>query len=384
MRGEKRLSARQVVTLGAGMHADGAGLYLQVTAAGTRSWIYRYQLQGRRREMGLGPAPLISLAAAREMAEAQRRLVATGTDPIDARRAGRATVGRTWGEAVDDFIVARKAEWKNSAQAEQWEQSLRDHGPSRDMLVVALDTPAVLAVLRKVWTTKTETATRIRGRIERIWSAERVAGHVSGENPARWRGHLDALLPRATKLRKVRNHPAMPYAELPAFWVRLCERDGIARRALRFAILTAARTSEVTRATWAEFDLEAKVWTRPPEHMKAAKEHAVPLSAEAIACLNGLPRTAPPFPLSENGMRALLQIDLQQPGVTVHGFRSTFRDWAGETTHHPREVIEHALAHLIKDKAEAAYARGTLLAKRRTLMEDWAAYCSSAPPTPRA
>lgn len=375
--GEKRLTARQAVTLGEGYHADGGGLYLQVTASGARSWILRYQRNGRRREMGLGSAALFGLAQARERALDARRQLANGIDPIEARQAAQAHTGRTWGEAVEDFITAHETSWKNDAQAGQWRQSLADHGPSQDIQVASIDTALVVKVLRALWTDKTETATRVRGRIERIWSAEKVAGTVHGENPARWRGHLDALLPKPSKVSKVRHHPAMPYADLPAFWPALTERDGIARRALRFTILTAARTGEVTLATWDEFDLKGGFWDRPGDHMKSGKAHTVPLTPAAIACLTDLPRDAPPFSLSENTMLFLLQKDLSKPNYTVHGFRSTFRDWAGETTAHPREVIEHALAHQIKDKSEAAYARGQLIEKRRALMAEWATYCLS-------
>jgi integrase len=372
--GEKRLSARYVQTAGEGYHADGGGLYLQVTASGARSWILRYQLAGRRREMGIGSAGLYGLAQARERAQEARRLLADGIDPIAARDATRARPDRTWGDAVSDYIEAHSTGWRNDSQAQQWRQSLADYGPSSSLPVAQVNTALVVRLLRGIWTSKTETATRLRGRIERVWAAERTAGTVVGENPARWRGHLDTLLPPPAKVRSKRHQPAMPYRELPAFWRLLTARDGISRRALRFTILTVSRTSEVTGANWDEFDLKAKVWILPARRMKAGKEHIVPLTESAIACLADLPRSKPPFRLSENAMLYLLQRNLLLPQYTVHGFRSTFRDWAGETTNHPREVIEHALAHQLRDKAEAAYARGTLLEKRRKLMLDWAAY----------
>lgn len=372
-----KLTARQVQTLGPGYHADGDGLYLQVTKSGARSWILRYQLAGRRREMGLGPIALFGLADARQRAAQHRRLLADGVDPIAARRAARETTGRTWGQAVDDFIAAHEPGWKGPAQAAQWRQTLRDHGPAPDLPVTAIDTALVVGLLRKLWTTRTETATRLRGRIERVWDAERVAGTVAGENPARWRGHLDKLLPRPSKVARVVHHRAMPYADVPAFLARLGERDAASRRALRFTILTAARTGEVTGAGWDEFDLEAGLWVIPAERMKAGREHVVPLVPAALALLATLPRDKPPFRLSENAMLYLVQKPPPKGyglPYTVHGFRSSFRDWAAETTAHPAEVVEMALAHTIPNKVEAAYRRGNLLAKRRELMDDWAAY----------
>lgn len=368
-----RLTARQVATLGEGVHGDGDGLYLQVTASGARSWILRYQRHGKRREMGLGSATLYGLADARQRAVQYRRLLAEGLDPIAHRRAVQAASGRTWGQAVDDFIATHAPGWKSEAQADQWRQSLNAYGPDRALPVEALDTAEVVRLLRKVWTDKTETATRVRGRIERVWDAEKVAGVVTGDNPARWRGHLDNLLPKPSKVAKVAHFRAMPYGDVPAFMARLAERDAITRLALRFTILTAARTGEVTGAAWSEFD--GDVWTIPAERMKAGKEHKVPLTPAALALLDGLPRRKPPFALSENAMLYLLQKPPPKGyglPYTVHGFRSSFRDWAAETTTFPREVAEMALAHAIPDKTEAAYRRGALLAKRRDLMQAWA------------
>lgn len=371
-----KLTARQVVTLGEGYHADGAGLYLQVTGAG-RSWILRYQLDGRRREMGLGAVALFSLAQARQRALEARRQLADGIDPIAHRRAQRSVQGRLWGDAVTDFIAAHASGWKSDKQAAQWRQSLDDYGPDKALPVTALDTAAVLKVLRGIWAAKTETATRVRGRIERIWDAEKVAGNVSGENPARWKGHLSALLPRPAKVATPKHHRAMPYADVPALVARLCERDARTRRALRFTILTAARTGEVTGAAWGEFDLDAALWTIPADRMKSGKLHVVPLSAAAVAILEPLPRNKLPFRLTENAMLYLLQKPPPKGyglPFTVHGFRSAFSDWAHETTDFPNHVIEMALAHAIQNKAEAAYRRGALLDKRRALMEAWAAW----------
>lgn len=371
-----RLSARAVATAGAGYHADGGGLYLLVTPAGSASWVFRFTRQGRKREMGLGSAQTFTLAEARERAREARKVLAEGLDPIENRRAARAIVARTWGEAVDDFITTHRAGWKSDAQAAQWRQSLVDHGPDAALPVGAIDTPLVVATLRRIWTDKTETATRVRGRIERIWAAEKVAGHVTGENPARWRGHLDHLLPKPSKVARAGHHAAMPYRDVPALMAELTARDGLARRALRFTILTAARTAEVTGAQWREFDLKAGLWTIPPERMKAGRAHRVPLVPALVDLLRTLPHDRPPFPLSENGMLALLQKSMKRP-FTVHGFRSSFRDWVSETTDYPREVAEAALAHTIEDKTEAAYRRGDLLEKRRELMLAWAGYCTA-------
>ncbi|MFK2876876.1 tyrosine-type recombinase/integrase [Rhodanobacter hydrolyticus] len=372
-----RLSARQVATAKAGYHADGGGLYLQVTDAGTRSWVLRYQFKGRRREMGLGAVALVSLQDARHTALGHRQALLQGIDPLDARRAAQAVTGMTWGACVDAFIETHRHGWKNDAQAEQWEQSLKDYGPARDAEVARIDTPAVLACLHPIWTDKTETATRVRGRIERILDWARVSGYRSGENPARWRGHLDKLLPRPSKVKRAQHHAAMPYSDLPAFIPELLARRALAAKAMHFTLLTAARTGEVTGMPWAELDLDAGLWTIPVERMKGGAEHVVPLVPEAVAILKGLPRNKPPFPLSENAMLYLLQKRMGKP-FTVHGFRSSFRDWAAEKTDFPAEVVEMALAHTIRNKVEAAYRRGALLEKRRKLMEAWAAYCETA------
>lgn len=374
-----RLSARKVATADKGYHPDGGGLYLLVSETGTASWVFRYQLRGKRREMGLGSAATFSLADARTRAAHNRKLLADGIDPLVQRRAAQSATVRTWGEAVEDFIAAHAPGWKNDSQADQWRQSLTDYGPDKELPVAAVDTALVVRLLRKIWTDKTETATRVRGRVERVWDAERVAGSVTGENPARWRGHLDKLLAKPSKVSKPAHFRAMPYAEVPAFMATLAEQDGRSRTALRFTILTAARTAETTGALWKEFDLEAKLWTIPPERMKAGREHVVPLSDAALAILKARPRNKPPFALSENSMLYLVQKPSPKGyglPFTVHGFRSSFRDWGSEETGFPREVLEMALAHAIADKTEAAYRRGALLAKRRELMDAWAAYLS--------
>lgn len=375
-----RLSVRQVQTVGPGMHADGDGLYLQVTPAGARSWILRYQIKKRRREMGLGPFPLFGLADARQRAQDARRMLADGIDPIEHRNSRTAAQGAKWGDVVDDAIDSLRAGWKDERQADQWAASLRDHGPDRTLAIRAVTTAVAVECLRRIWTSKTETATRVRGRCERVWDYARVSGLAEGDNPFRWRGHLDKLLPKPSKVARTAHHAAMPYADLPAFMATLRAGDSISRVALEFTILTAARTGEVTGAAWEEFDLDAKLWTIPAERMKAGRDHTIPLVDRAVALLADLPRDKPPFALSENTMLYLLQRTppkgLGLP-YTVHGFRSAFSDWAHETTAHPNHVIEMALAHTIPNKAEAAYRRGALLDKRRELMADWAAWLES-------
>lgn len=372
-----RLSARAVQSAKPGMHADGAGLYLLVTSEGTASWIFRYRRKTRLRDMGLGSLRDFTLAEARERAREARKALADGLDPIEHRRALRASVTRTWGAAVEEYIAAQESAWKNAEQAAQWRQSLTAYGPKAELPVGAVDTDLVLDCLRPIWNSKTETASRVRGRIERVWSAEKVKQNVVGENPARWRGHLDHLLPKPAKVKRKRHFAAMPYAAAPAFMAKLTARDGIARRALRFTILTAARTNETCGMAWSELDLEAKLWRVPASKMKGSEEHVVPLTDEALAILEGLPRNEPPFPISEGTMLALLQHDPPKGfglPYTVHGFRSTFHDWASEEGDWPEHVIDQALAHKIPDAVKAAYRRGNLLAKRRELMEAWAAY----------
>jgi len=375
-----RLSARGVLNAGPGYHCDGGGLYLLVSPSGSASWVLRYRMAGKAREMGLGSAKVFTLAEARVRALVQRKLIADGIDPIEARKV-RPVDGRTWGAAVDQYIAAHKSGWKNEAQAEQWAQSLADHGPSRDLPVASLTTAVIVDSLAKIWGTLTETGTRVRGRIERIWAAERTAGHVSGDNPARWRGHLETLLAAPRKVTKPTHFAAMPYGDLPAFWRDLVAVSTPSRVAIQFTILTAVRTSEVRGMPWAELD--GDVWNIPAERMKSGRPHNVPLSAAALAVLNSRPRTAPPFAMSENAMLTTLQREpprgLGKP-YTVHGFRSSFRDWAAECTAFPSEVVEMALAHTIRDKTEAAYRRGDLLAKRRELMESWAAFVNASIP----
>ncbi|KVF56748.1 integrase [Burkholderia cenocepacia] len=377
-----------------GLYADGGGLYLQITTAGVKSWLFRYMRNGKARGMGLGPVHTIGLADARASALDCRRLLLDGIDPIDSRNAERAAQGIAQGNAVtfqycaEKYIEAHRTGWKSAKHADQWTNTLTTYAyPIFDSCAVsAIDTTLVMKVLEPIWTTKTETASRIRGRIESVLDWATVHGYRVGENPARLKGHLDKLLPKRSRVQKVEHHPALPYADLPDFMNELRAAEGTAARALEFLILTATRTNETIGATWQEFDLDEGVWIVPAGRMKMRKEHRVPLSARAIALVKAqqklkrgdyvFPGARDKKPLSNMAMLQLLE-RMKYDDITVHGFRSTFRDWAGETTHYPREVCEAALAHGIKDKAEAAYARGDLFAKRAALMQDWDKYCAN-------
>lgn len=390
-----RLTALQVQKLSKpGYHADGAGLHLCVKATGGKSWIFRYRFGGKEREMGLGPLHTVSLAEAREKALAQRKMLLDGVDPLAAKHASEvqrklaeASVV-TFDAAAASYIASHRAGWKNEKHAAQWENTLATYAsPVFGSLPVAdITTPLVLRVLQPIWAEKTETASRVRGRVEKILDWCKTQGYRTGDNPAAWRGHLENLLSAPQKTKKVEHHPALPWREIGAFMQALRTMPGTAALATEFIILTNCRTSEAINATWAEFDLGEKRWTIPAERMKAAKEHVIPLSEPALAVLQRLKAEAKEgefvFPggkkntaLSNMACLALLK-RMGRGDLTVHGFRSSFRDWAGEATAHPREVIEHAMAHQLKDKAEAAYARGSLLERRRVLMADWAQYCA--------
>jgi integrase len=335
----------------------------------------------------------VTLAEAREKALACRKLVADGRDPIEERKAAllraqlEAAKAASFSDCARSYISAHEVGWKNEKHGRQWTATLETYAfPLIGKLPVAsVDTGLVLRVLEPIWQSKTETASRLRGRIESILDWATVRGFRQGENPARWKGHLEHQLPARSKVQKVEHRAALPYAEIGIFMAELRQREGISARALEFAILTAARSGEIRGATWGEIDLKAHLWTIPAERMKAGKEHRVPLPEQAIALLSALPRLLGNdlvFPatrgkqLSDMSLTAVLK-RMDHPDLTQHGFRSTFRDWAGETTAYPREVIEHALAHQLKDKTEAAYQRGDLLAKRARLMADWGKYCDT-------
>jgi len=373
-----------------GMYADGGGLYLQVTEGGA-SWIYRYMLNGRAREMGLGPLALYGLSEARTVAQDARRLRHQGIDPIEARRAARAQTrldaakAVTFQQCAERYIASHRAGWRNPEHAEQWESSLRRFAfPVIGALPVqAIDTALVMKVIEPIWEEKTETASRVRGRIESILSWAKARGYRTGENPARWKDHLNNLLPERSRVRKGGHYAAMPYDDLPGFLIELRKKQGIDARALEFTILTAARVSEVVGARWSE--INGDVWTIPAERMKGGKSHRVPLSRRAMELLEALPQNGdlifpgPKFgrALNINAPRKLL-IGMGHR-FTVHGFRSSFRDWAAERTNFSSEVAEMALAHVVGSKVEAAYRRGDMFEKRRRLVDAWATFCTTEP-----
>jgi integrase len=373
------LNAKKVAAAPPGRHGDGRGLFLYVKTTGARSWVLRYQVDGRRRDLGLGAYPDVSLAMARERAAQARRLIANGEDPIAQKQQAKP---KTFRDAALELIESKRPGWKNAKHAAQWVSTLEAYAFPKlgQMQASRIETADVIAALKPIWSKKPETANRVRQRIEAVIDYASALGIRSGDNPARWRGHLDNLLPKPKKMRAVQHHPALPHSEIAGFMAALENRSGVAARALGFTILTAARSGEVRGMTWAEIDLEAGIWTIPADRMKAGKEHRVPLSDAALSLLGErsedsaivfASETKRGKPISDMSMIAVLR-RMGFDGITVHGFRSTFRDWAGETTGFPREVIEAALAHGIKDKAEAAYARSDLFDKRRTLMEAWA------------
>ncbi len=389
-----RLSTRGVVAKKKpGYYLDGGGLYLQVGESGSKSWIFRFVLNGKERQMGLGPFHTITLADARIAATECRKLLLRQIDPIEARDADKTRKALqdarsiTFAECAEAYINAHRAKWKNAKHADQWTNTIETYcGPIIGGLPVQdTDTALVVKVLEPIWTAKPETASRLRGRIESVLDWARVSGYRTGDNPARWRGHLDNVLPALNKRQRVKHHPALPFDQIGTFMETLRAQEGIAARALAFLILTATRTSEVIGAKWSEFDLDAKLWTVPGERMKAGKEHRVPLSPQAIAFLAKTPRPPTGYvfpgqkagkPLSNMAMLELLK-RINRSDLTVHGFRSTFRDWASERTNYPREVCEMALAHTIGNEAEAAYRRGDLFEKRRRLMAEWAKHCDN-------
>ena len=380
-----------------GYYGDGGGLFLQVSRYGTKSWVFRFKANGRLREMGLGSLDTYSLAEARERARNCRKLRDEGKDPIEERNAARlavkleATKAITFEQCAERHIAAHRAGWRNGKHRDQWSSTLETYvNPIIGALPVqAIDTTLVMKAVEPIWNEKPETASRVRGRIEAILDWATARGFRAGENPARWRGHLDKLLPKKTKVRRIEHHAALPYREIAAFVAELRPQEGIAARALEFAILTAARTGEVIGARWDELDLADRLWTVPAERMKADKEHRVPLSDAAIAILEDLQRTRHGdyvFPGGRAGRpisNMAMTMTLRRMGrgeLTVHGFRSSFRDWAAERTGFPAEVAEMALAHAVSDKVEAAYRRGDLFQKRRQLTDAWARYCTTPAP----
>jgi integrase len=412
----EKLTARKVDAIKApGRYSDGGGLWLQVTnGAGnkpTKSWVFQYVSPtkprkikikngkevevGQVRQLGLGALHTVSLAEARDLAATYRKQVAKGIDPLDLKEAKRQAKRSdevaliTFKSCAEKYIAAHRSSWKNTKHREQWASTLKTYAFPfiGDLSVARIDTPLVLQCIEPLWSTKTETASRLRGRIESVLDWAKVSGYREGENPARWKGHLDHRLPKPSKTTRRKHLPALPYADLVPFLTELKAHKGISPRALETTILTALRTSEVINATWDEIDLSAKVWTVPAERMKGNREHRVPLSDRVLAILKALPRErGHPFvflggksgqPLSNMAMLELLK-ELR-PGLTVHGFRSTFRTWASEQTNYPYEVCEVVLAHAVGSAASQAYQRGDLFEKRRRLMVDWAKYCAQKP-----
>jgi integrase len=385
-----------------GMYGDGGGLYLRVTPDRAKNWVFRFMLNGRARWMGMGPLHTVSLLEARKRASEHRLQRHDGIDPIEARRAERLKVqleaakAITFKECAEGYIKAHRAGWRNGKHASQWEATLATYAEPviGKLSVQSIDTALVLKVLEPIWTEKPETAARVRGRMESILDWAKVRGYRMGENPARWKGHLDHLLPSRGKVRKVEHHAALPYAELPGFLVSVREQEGVAARALEFLLLTGARTGEVIGARWNELDLLDKTWTLPAARMKAGREHRVPLSPRALAILEKMeahrhgddgfvfPGGKAGRPLSNMAFLMLLR-RMDRGDLTAHGFRATFKTWASERTGFQNEIVEAALAHVVGNKVEQAYQRGDMFEKRRRLMQQWATFCTAPAQEPQ-
>jgi integrase len=388
------LSAKRVANLKKpGRYGDGHGLCLQITPGGVKSWLLRYERNGRERWMGLGPLHTISLAEARERARKARGQLLDGVDPLEARRRDQSlraldtAKAITFEQAAVAYFNAHERKWRNDKHRAQFLSTLKTYVfPKIGRLSVAdIDTGRVLSCIEPIWQDKTETASRVRGRIEAVLDWVTVRGYRTGDNPARWRGHLAEVLPARGQLQKTVHHAALPFVELPAFVEALRERKGVAGRALEFTILCAARTGETIGARWDEIDLAEKTWTIPAGRIKGGREHRVPLSDRAIEILRALPtesKNPSVFIGSRRGglsnmAMASIPKRMNRDDITVHGFRSTFRDWAAERTNYPNHVVEMALAHAVGDKVERAYRRGDLFEKRRRLMAEWARYCGT-------
>jgi integrase len=403
VRRQQRLSALQVAKLSKpGLYGDGGGLTLQITTTGAKSWLLRYMMAGKPFGMGLGPTHTVSLAEARQKALDARKLLIEGINPLVVKRQNRIAGAlasakmMTFDQCAEAYILAHKAGWKNAKHADQWTNTLNTYAsPVFGHLPVAeIDTGLVVKCLSPIWESKTETASRLRGRIESVLGWATTSGYRTGENPARWKGHLDNLLATISKSSRTKHHPSLPWQRIGAFMSALRAREGVSARAVEFAILTACRSGEVRGAKWTEFDTAGKVWTIPAERMKAKREHEVPLSDAALALLESMPKVGEIVfagtkkqLLSDMSLTAVIRrmngddkpvwADANGEGVTVHGFRSSFRMWAAETTNYPREVAEHALAHQLPDAVERAYQRGSQFAKRAALMAEWSAYCAT-------
>jgi integrase len=384
-----------------GAYADGGGLYLQISLSGGRSWIFRYSLNKRRPEMGLGSVATVSLAEARDFALAARKLVQAGIDPIAAREAEimkaklEAAKAITFKQAATQYIESHKPGWRSEKHALQWTATLQTYAYPAigDLAIQAIDVANVMRVLEPIWAKKTETASRVRSRIEAILDWAKARNYRDGDNPARWRGHLENLLPHRAKVQKVVHQPALPYDQIYDFVSELRQREGMSARALEFVILTACRSSEGLGSVWSEIDLAKRLWVIPENRIKAGRDHRVYLSDRAVEILTDMnelrvnpnadgyvfPGGKRGRPLSNTAMMKVVKA-MGYDDITVHGFRSSFRDWAAERTNFPTEVAEMALAHVVGNKVEAAYRRGDLFTKRLKLMEAWAIYCLT--PTP--
>lgn len=385
----KAISPVQIGALPNGFHAAGGatGLYLKVSSVNARNWILRAVIGNRRRDMGLGGWPDVSLSDARELARKARQMIANGQDPIYEREKAKEglRVTPSFSDCAKLTIEAKRPEWKNAKHAAQWASTLETyaHPVIGNMPVDQVELRDVVHVLSPLWTKKTETASRLRARIEAVLAWATVSGYRKGDNPARWKGNLDAVLAKPSKVSKVKHHTALALDALPAFLAALAAKEGTAARALEFLVLTATRSGEVRGATWRE--VEDGIWTIPASRMKAGKEHRVPLSPRARQILNDLPRMAGSdllFPAARGGQLSDMALTAVMRRMEVdavpHGFRSTFRDWASEKTNYPRDVAEMALAHTIGDKVEAAYRRGDLFDKRTKMMADWAKFAGGA------
>ena len=386
----EKLSARAVATATKGKYEDGGGLRLVVSAKGSKRWVFRYTLNRKRREMGLGPYPVITLVKAREDAMTARRMVRDGTDPIEEKKRLTVTIP-TFRQCATDFILTHEAGWKNAKHVSQWRNTINTYanGVIGDIPVDVITVDDVLKVLKPIWTDKNETAKRLQTRIAKILDYAAARGIRDSDNPAKWQGKLDVLLPKPSSIQKTKHHPAMPYSNIATFWMELNNKQTVSASALKLLILTATRTSEVLKAKRDEFDLDQGIWIIPAERMKSKKEHRVPLSKQAIELLRKMPQLAGNqymFPGTRLGSpqsnMTLLKL-MRDMGYGVggdkgdyvpHGFRSSFRDWSGEVSNYPRDVAEMALAHTIESKVEAAYRRGDLIEKRSRMMQDWADY----------
>ncbi|WP_395770255.1 tyrosine-type recombinase/integrase [Arenimonas sp.] len=406
-RQHQRLSALKVTKLTKpGLYGDGGGLTLQITSTGSKSWLFRYMVAGKPFGMGLGPTHTVSLTEARQKAQAARKLLLEGINPLVAKKQSKLAATlieakkMSFDQCAAAYILAHKAGWKNAKHCDQWTNTLSTYAsPVFGHLPVAdIDTSLVMKCLTPIWESKTETASRVRGRIESVLGWATTSGYRTGENPARWKGHLKNLLANISKSSRMKNHPSLAWQHIGSFMSALRTRECVSAKAVEFAILTACRSGEVRGARWPEFDIAGKIWTIPAVRMKAKREHQVPLSHAALALLESMPKVddaelvfagSKGQPLSDMSLTAVIRrmngdekpvwVDANGNGITVHGFRSTFRMWAAESTNYPREVAEHALSHQLPDAVERAYQRGSQFVKRAALMADWSVYCATVP-----